>query len=713
MPRKTTTRALQRVRTVLLFGLLLFVGALVALYLFGRQPPSGPAVATSDDTPSGPDVKIIGRRFRYEVTEEGEKLFTIEADRLLSDEASLYILEGVKVTMDREDGARQTMTADRGTYRLEINEASLQGHVVLTGTGGLRLETEGLELSRHGKLVVSTAPVRIAMGDVYRGEANRLEVLFSKDRLLLAGKVVLETAPGVEPRAALRARRAMFFRDTHNFLAEGYVELEREADRLTARRLSLNFDEQDRNILFANASWNVEATLQRIDGDEVTSIAKVTGDQLSVVFDEITADPERLEIGSPDGEAAYLRLAEASGVVRTMEADHLWAQFEEGHVRQAQGIGGVKVEESQRGAADRAIRRISSDQIEANYDREGTLTELELEGDVVYREADLRAEGDRLTAKEAEGTVDLIGDLAWLQNDDGHLAAPVIRYERQTGRATATGGVRAELAAKSGPDLAVGEEAEEPTRIEAGRAEWSREPERFSFNEDVRAWQGENFLVCQSMTMEDRELIADGGVRSVWHERTKPPLPGSEGTAAANGDEAQPVSISSRRMRYLEKQGRLIYEGNAEITQGGRRMSCPLLQLEVNEDRQFERMYCEGGTQIADSVGGSQIAGSAAIYNTEASKIKVIGEPARMTRASGGTISARLMVYDFETAIAEIDSVKDEDASLFMTASEYFQQFGGAPLPPGDPMEGAPGAGEGAPTLPEADPPATDEGSPR
>ena len=64
-----------------------------------------------------------------------------------------------------------------------------------------------------------------------------------------------------------------------------------------ARRLSLNFDEADRNILFASATWDVEAKLHRIDDEgEVTSIAEVSGDQLSVVFDEITGDPERLEI---------------------------------------------------------------------------------------------------------------------------------------------------------------------------------------------------------------------------------------------------------------------------------------------------------------------------------------------------------------------------------------------------------------------------------
>ena len=86
MARRTTTSTLRRVRRVLLFGLLLFVSALVGLYLFGRRAPSELASLDRAETPAGSEVTIIGNQFRYEVTEAGEKLFDIEADRLLSDE---------------------------------------------------------------------------------------------------------------------------------------------------------------------------------------------------------------------------------------------------------------------------------------------------------------------------------------------------------------------------------------------------------------------------------------------------------------------------------------------------------------------------------------------------------------------------------------------------------------------------------------------------
>lgn len=684
MARKTTTSTLQRVRRVLLLGLLVFVGGLIGLYLLGRRASSDLAPAADNQSLAGPEVTIIGQGFRYEVTEDGEKLFDIEADRLLSDDSALYILEGVKVTMQRENGSEYSMTADRGTYRLELNEASLEGNVVLTGSSGLRLETEGLELSRRGKVVVSSAPVRIEVGDTYRGRAQKLEVLFPRNRIVLAGRVLLETAPGVEPRASLRARKAVFFRDTHNFLAEGGVELKRETDTLQARRLSLNFDELDRNILFANASWEVKATLNRIDEDGGSSLAQVAGHQLSVVFDEETGEPERLEVGSPSGGIARLVSMDDSGLVRVMTADYLWGDFDQGRLRVAQGLGGVTVNETKKRRPRRILRHVESESVEARYDATGALSNLSLEGAVTYKESDLQAGGDRLTAQGDDGAIELMGDLAWIENDKGRLEAPEIRFERSSNKAYALGGVRAEMASTSGPDLATGEQTREPIRIEAGRAEWTGEPQEFRFDENVRAWQGENFLVSQSLAMAGEELLAEGGIRSVWQKRADP----TSSEAQPEQDDG-PISVAANRMRYLKDQGRLVYEGNAKIVQGARSMGCPLLQFELNEDEEFERMYCEGGTRITDDDGGNSIAGTAAIYNTKAGKVKVLGEPVRLTQSGGGTISARLMVYDFETAIAEVDSVKDEDADLFMTASEYFKQFGYSISPP---PGGVPGA---------------------
>ncbi|MCZ6508347.1 MAG: hypothetical protein O7A04_09920 [Acidobacteria bacterium] len=688
MARRTTTSTLQRVRRVLLFGLVLFVSSLVGLYLFGRRPPSEPASLDRTESPGGPEVTIVGNEFRYEVTEAGEKLFDIEADRLLSDELDLYILEGVKITMQREDDVEYSITADNGTYRLELNEASLQGNVGLAGSGGLRLTTEGLELRRRGKVVVSSGPVSIVMGTAYRGRADRLEMIFSSNRIILAGRVELETAPGAYPRATLRARRTVFFRDTHSFLAEGNVELRRESDTLRARRLSLNFDENDRKILFARASWNVKATLRQFSGGGLPSIAQVAGDDLSVAFNEATGDPERLEIDAPDGGWAQLQVTDASALRRSMRADYLWADFANGHLQRAQGLGGVTLEEDLEFAPKLMLRQICSDSAQVSYDATGSLTNLSLDGEVIYQELDLQAGGDRLATLGDSAPIDLTGDLAWISNPDGRFEAPQIHFDRQAGRAQALGGVRAEIRSGSSPELALGEASDQPVRIEAQRAQWTREPPRFEFQQDVRAWQGENFLISQTLEIADGELLAGGGVRSVWHKRTAP-------LAEPAAEEEPPLTIAATRMRFNRDERRLVYEGSSQIVQGGRSMRCPLLQLELNEADQFERMYCEGGTLIQDDEGGSKISGYAAIYNTAAGKVKILGEPVRLVQTAGGTISARLMVYDFESAIAEIDSVKDEDAELFMTASEYFQQFGAPAVPPeaGDAAAGVAQAG--------------------
>ena len=674
MARRTTTSALQRTRRALLVGLLLFVGTLVTLYMFGRR--SSPLVAPADrEQAPGGSIVQVGLGFRREVSEDGKRLFDIEADRVLSDESGLYILEGVKVGMVRDNGTEITIKAERGSYALALNEAALEGEVELSSSDGLVLKTAGLELARNGKVVISSSPVEISSTDGYRGRANKLEYLFPQNRLLMAGKVELSTVGRASPRSTLRARRIVFFRDSHNFLAEGNVELRTGEDLLRARRLSIDMDDDDRRIRFVNASWNVDAVLHQIGDDGLPSVARLSGDALALTFDPETGEAQRIEIDAPEGGLAELQVADATGLQRTMRADYLWAEFDGGHLRQAEGLGGVTIIENLEFAPRVIIRQLCSDSARAAYDASGEPTDLTLAGNVSYQDADLQAGGDELTTGDDAQTIDLIGDKAWLANSDGRLEAPQIHIDQAAGSAQALGGVRVEMAETSGPALAGESETEEPVRIEAGLATWTSDPQNFQFENNVRAWQGENFLVAEKLAMADGELVADGGMRSVWHQRTK-------AAVELDGEQQPPITIAANTMRYKREERRMVYEGAAQIAHGARSMSCPLLQLEMNEDDDFERMYCEGGSRIADGDGGSTISGDVAIYNTAAGKMKILGDPVKLTQATGGTISARVMVYDFETSIAEIDSVKDEDAQLFMSSSEYFKQFAPRPTLP-------------------------------
>ena len=227
-------------------------------------------------------------------------------------------------------------------------------------------------------------------------------------------------------------------------------------------------------------------------------------------------------------------------------------------------------------------------------------------------------------------------------------------------------GVRAQMVDDSKSDLAAGESAE-PVRVQAREATWTDLPRSFRFEEDVRAWQGENYLVARTLALEGDDLVGEGNVRSVWHQRA-PETPADDGTAA----EEPPIQISSTSMRFERDSGRLTYDGSARVVQGARTMACPQLQVQLDDNEDFERFYCEAGTTIDDGVAGNRLTGDAAIYNNAASKVRIVGDPAKLVQADGGTISARLMVYDFDTAIAEIDSVAAADADLFLTASEYF-----------------------------------------
>ncbi len=695
MRARRTGNHLRRLRRVLLLGVVGFVALLFGLYLFGRRPSGDvPAGVASDQAPIGEEI-VIGNNFHYEVTEEGVTLWEIDADRLVSTQDGRYSLEGVAMAAQREDDKAYSIRAERGEYDLEANEARLTGNVVIEDSRGLRLETEGLQLVRKGHIVLSDAPVDFKMGEIYEGRANRLEVHFPRDRIRLAGRVEIRTAPGIYPTASIDARRIVVFRDTHNIVAEGspdegsrLVDVRHGRNRLVARRISLNFDENDDEILFALASWQVQASFEQDDGDGVPTRATVEGDKLSVVFSETTGDPERLEMDAPAGGLARLTQADESGLIRSMEADYLWADFAGGRVRSAQGMGGVTLEERLRHAPEVLLHQVCSESVEALYDAAGEITRLELRDSVSFAQRDLQAGGSRLTAVGDEGPVELVGRTAWVSSRQGRLEAPRIEIDRVARQVRAEGGVRAEMAEDSSPDLEDSDEAQGPVRVQADSAVWTDEPREVEFRDEVRAWQGESFLVSDTLGMEEGDLLASGNVRSVWHERE----PVGAATAAEDGSAAEepqpPVQISSDDMRFDRELGRLIYDGNAKVVQGPKSMACPRLQLQMDDNEDFERMYCEAGTKIDDGEAGNRLSGDVAIFNQTVGKVKVMGEPVRMNQADGGSISARLMIYDFDTGIAEIDSVASEEADLYMSAEDYFAQRRAELGLPEEPVDG-------------------------
>ena len=128
MKRKVRVLPTAMLRALLLGALILFVLGVLGLYLLGRsarEPVLRPLESPLDDREE--PLLLAGEGFEYEVTHEGKKLFEIRADRLLSAREDSFVLQGVSLAVERDDGGRYAISSTHGEYEKESEAALLEG----------------------------------------------------------------------------------------------------------------------------------------------------------------------------------------------------------------------------------------------------------------------------------------------------------------------------------------------------------------------------------------------------------------------------------------------------------------------------------------------------------------------------------------------------------------------------------------------------------
>ncbi|MFQ5350575.1 MAG: LPS export ABC transporter periplasmic protein LptC, partial [Thermoanaerobaculia bacterium] len=159
MARGQSHRPLILLRWILLALLLVAGGTVLRIYLSrDTQPPPPRAVAGDPESlVESADVVLAAEGFEYEVIDEGVTLFFIRSRRMVSDRDDRFVLEGVELRMEEENGDLYTVASDRAVYDLESRDATLEGSVVMTGPDGVELRGEAFELENGGKILESSA----------------------------------------------------------------------------------------------------------------------------------------------------------------------------------------------------------------------------------------------------------------------------------------------------------------------------------------------------------------------------------------------------------------------------------------------------------------------------------------------------------------------------------------------------------------------------
>lgn len=653
MSRRTRGIPIDLLRRGLLVALLVFVASVAALYVMGRmgRPTETRATPDLEDHGRG-ELVLSGRGFDYGLTQGDREVFHIRAGRLISDKQSNYELEEVELTMEQEDGSVYHLDSDLAVYNLKTQAATFTGNVHFRGPKDIDLVADGLELREEGELLVSSSPVEFKFLGRYTGRADRLRITPGTNIFVLAGDVEVDTFPGDASPMSLRCHRFTFERDTHLLRADGDVSLTRGDDILNARRISVILTEDESQIQFIEARWNVRGKLFQPAEDGQMNRVEMRGRELTVEFEMGTEDPRTAELMTSKNRPANLTLIDESGLARRIDAEHLIGSFVSGALRRAEAFDNVEITELLTFDESTVFRTACGDQAVATFSAAGELSEVVLDGAVTLYQDGVSGFGDQAHADMIAGEMEMTGKPALLMRRGDELEAPRIVYDQNAEQIVAEDEVRAVLTSGMEIDLATDAASrKQPIRIQSEHLDWTATPSVITFREQVRAWQGENFLVTDELVGEEEtsRVMANGHVKTIWR-----PEPGK--VEEGRDLPPEPLEVTANAMTFDRTAGTLTYSGNVRAIQLQRTLRCQEIVLYLGEDEGFDQMICEGGSQLLDGESGNSVVGERAIYKPGSRTVRVEGSPVVLRDSQGAEIQGKVLIYDFETATARIES---------------------------------------------------------
>ena len=672
------------IRKLLLAALVAIVLAVAGLFLFGkaglqRQGPPEERMARGGK----PDRTLIGEDFDYTFTVGERPVFHIKGESIEADREGTLYLKGVAVTLYDREGHVFHLESRKASFNRESNEGQLQGDVLLKGPQELELRTARLDLRQKGDRVVSEGEAEIRFGGKYVAHAGRLQIDIPEEVYVLQQGTRVESLPGAEQPVSLVSQRLVYERRKRWLRVEGGANLRRGEDWLAARRIFGNLTDDESGLKFVHAFWDVQGESHAAaqpgappgNGPAAPTKVRFGGQDLAVVLQPEANQVRHVELaGPPEGQGRASLEAVSPTVTRLLTARRIEGELAAGVLSGAQAFGGVEIHDNLRLPGKPPVSRQANGQrASAGFRPDGQLSSVELNNNVVFRDAQVTATGDRATLNLEQGQGQFTGKPVAIESDRGRMEAPRVVYDTAQQVATARGGVKATLqkveeTALAGTPLS---EGEGPVHVESQEAFWRQQPSSFLFRGDVRAWRGDNLLLAPELRgdKEQDQLVATGGVKTLWYptreaaDKAARPKPGSAAGAGTAAASRSPVNVAASEMTYGQKTGVLVYAGNVRVDQEGKTLACQHLEVDLGEDHQAETMTCTGDTRVNDPKAGRQIDGQRAVYHVAARQVEVFGDPVVMRDRDGNQVRGKRALYFIDDGKVEVKG-KDEAAPV-------------------------------------------------
>lgn len=635
--RNDMQRTVRVLRIALPIVILAFIGYIV-LNWTSRTKRHGTVPAQPIKSTQRPHEKgeIESMAFEDVQTIGGRVVSRISAKRLVAFESGWNTLEGVKMTLYRENGLTYELGCPEAQFNPRTKEAEAKGGVRLSSSDGVEIATA--EIRYDGARLTNEVAVEFRV-DRWQGKAGALDLDVQGETLRLFKNVeanMIIVQPNEVP-LKIAGTESIFRRHDNTSEWKEHVRMDRGPERVSSDWMLGRFTQDRRTLVSLEGNGNVV----------IIMAANTTPGEDLGGRKEITCDHYHTEQG-PDGQINAL-VATANG------AAPVHAVLD-GPPKRDIVARVVRV-----GLANRVVSEIKADSQVTMKELGAEPREVHAEHVTVwfdpasrharaaYLEGGFRYSDPKNTASAFRANYDIANDKITLTTDPGWQATVVadgqtlkakqIEFSPKAQTAHATGAVIAELVSKGGGAVPNATSlfpsgGNKPVFVNADDLVMRQASKIALFSGRVRAWQDNNTLLANELQMQGsgETITARGGVRTLLY---------NTGTEARK----TPVQTRSDSLTARKADRRIDLTGTVNIVDESRNLKSDRAAFFFDDKNKIQRIEPEGNVDVSDSLTKRKGAGDKAVYQVEKKMIFLSGNPAAISDPSG-SVSGQQISFD-------------------------------------------------------------------
>jgi lipopolysaccharide transport protein LptA len=634
--RNNMQRTVRALRVALPIAFIAFIAVLYVSWDRSRSPQKRPAAeaVTSTQRPHD-EPQIEGRAFRDVQTIGGRVVSEIVATRIVSFTSGWTTLEGVTLTLYRENGLTYVISCPSAEFNSTTKQAEAKGGVRVTSSDGIEIKTA--EVHYDGARLTNDIPVEFRV-DRWNGKAGALDLDVQGETLRLHKSVTATMVPAtpVEEPMTLRGIESFFKRVENTVEFKEQVQLDRGLDSLRADYMIGRFTPDRKQLI------GVEGTGHAV----IVMAANVTPGEDFGGRKEITAEAFNTEVG-PDGVINAINALGGAGMAhaildgppkRDMVARGFRIALANRAVSEMRANGQVVMKEL--GAEP---RQINSENVTVMFDQATRRARS------AYLEGAFRYSDPKNTATAFRANYDITGDMIVLTTDPGWQATVVadgqtikakrIEFSPRAGTARAIGAVIAQLVSKGkggGPSADATNlfPSGKPVFVNADELMMRQEQKIAQFTGNVRAWQDNNTILANELQMQGSgdSVTARGNVRTTLYNTA------SEGSKS-------PIKSFSDQLIARRNEKRVELLGKVTMIDEARTLKSEKAIIFLDDNRKIQKMEAETNVSVVDGTTGRKGNGNKVVYQVDKKMIYMFGKPATISDLKGG-FSGEQIVFD-------------------------------------------------------------------